>query len=209
MQEGLVATLTSLPQSPGRRIIRREEAQSWIDGYRFLDDARRQADSLSKDARRAYEDAKARGFAEGRSAGGAEAAGIVADTAAKVDQYLASIEMQVAELALSIVEQMLGRFDDVDAVMRAARQALASFRREKGLKIRVSPQLVEEAQQALAPGSGTDVLGPIITVEADPRLEPRQCTIVTEFAVVDASLDAQLEILRRTLVLAAQPAGGS
>jgi type III secretion protein L len=201
--------LTSLPRSPGGRIVRREDAENWTDGYRFVAEARREADVLSRNAHAAYEDAKARGFAEGRNAGSAEAAAIVADTLAKVDRYLASIETQVAELSQSIVEQVLGRFDDAEIVARAAKQALASFRREKYLTVRVPPQHLDEVQRTLSTWSKADLSGPTLVVEADPRLAPRQCTIVTEFAVVDASLDVQLGIVAGALAAGEGPVRAS
>jgi type III secretion protein L len=197
MSNGSIVNLMSLPRSPGQKIVRAADAQNWIDGYRFIEEARRAADSLSQSAKTAYEEAKARGFDEGRNAGCAEAAAIVADTCAKVDRYLASIESQLAELSLTIVEQMIGRFDDADIVARSVAHALASFRREKHLKIRVAPELVEDVQRKLSSSREADMAQPTVFVEGDPRLGPRQCTIVTEFAVVDASLDAQLSIIRR------------
>jgi len=197
MQEDTPASPTSLPRSPAQKIIRREEAQNWVDGYRFVAEGRRAADELRQSAQVAYEEAKARGFDEGRAAGAAEAAAIVAETVAKVDQYLASIEQQVAELSLSIVEQVLGTLADGEIMARVANQALAAFRREKHVRVRVSPAVLEDVQRALSAWPGNDAPGPMLVIEADPRLEPRQCTIVTEFAVVDASLDAQLTVLRR------------
>src|SRR5262245_36220823 len=126
MGDGTAAMPSSLPRSPRTKILRREDAQNWIDGYRLVEEARRHADPLSQHAHAAYEDAKARGLAEGRAIGNAEAATIVADTVAKVDRYLASVEAQVSNLSLSIVERVLGQFDDADIVARAARQALIS-----------------------------------------------------------------------------------
>lgn len=209
MSDSAPAMLMPLPRSPGRRIVRREDAENWVDGYRFVAEARRQADLLAQNAHAAYEDAKVRGFEQGRDIGRAEAATIVADTLAKVDRYLASIETQVAGLSLSIVEQVLGQFDEAELVTRAARQALVSFRREKHLTLRVSPQQLAATQRTLSAWSQADVSGPTLAVEADPRLAPRQCTIVTEFAVVDASLDAQLDIVRRALGAGETPGSGS
>jgi type III secretion protein L len=198
MSDGpIAAALPSLPRSPGRRIIRAADAQNWLDGYRFVDDARCAADAMTQSAQAAYDDAKARGFEEGRIAGAAEAATIVAGTCADVDRYLATIESQLTELSLAIAEQVIGRLDDADIVARAAKHALASFRREKHLKIRVAPQLVEEVQQALSESLGPDAPDRALIVEGDAKFGPRQCTIVSEFAIVDASLDAQLDIVRR------------
>jgi type III secretion protein L len=193
------AAISALPRVPGRKIIRREDADNWIDGYRFVADARRAADVLAQTAQAAFDENKARGFDDGRRAGEAEAAALLAETSIKVDHYLASIESQVADLSLAIVEQVLGRLDDAEIVARAAKQALASFRREKYLKVRVSPSVHDDVRRALATWPEPDGAGPVLSVEADPRLGPRQCTVATEFAVVDASLDAQLTVIRRVL----------
>jgi len=198
-------SLNSLPRSPAPRIIRREDAHSWVDGYRFVAEGRRAADELRQSAQIAYDEAKSRGFTEGRNAGAAEAAAIVADTVVKVDQYLASIPQQVAELSLSVVEQVLGQLSDGEITVRAAKQALAAFRREKYVKVRVSPTVLDDVQRGLAAWPSAEAPGPTLMIEADPRLEPKQCTIVTEFAVVDASLDAQLNIVRRILSTVRRP----
>ena len=193
------AAVSALPRVPGKKIIRREDADNWIDGYRFVAEARRAADTLAQNAQTAFDEHKARGFDEGRRAGEADAAALLAETSAKVDHYLASVESQLAELSLAIVEQVLGRLDDAETVARAAKQALASFRREKYLKVRVSPNVHDDVQRALSSWPEPDGAGPVLSVEADPRLGPRQCTVATEFAVVDASLDAQLTVIRLVL----------
>src|SRR5215510_5980843 len=198
-------SLNSLPHSPAPRIIRREDAHNWVDGYRFVAEGRRAADELRQSAQIAYDEAKSRGFTEGRNAGAAEAAAIVADTVVKVDQYLASIPQQVAELSLSVVEQVLGHLTDGEIAVRAAKQALNAFRREKYVKVRVSPTVLDDVQRGLAAWPSAEAPGPTLMIEADPRLEPKQCTIVTEFAVVDASLDAQLNIVRRILSTVHRP----
>lgn len=203
MSTNSIAAVASLPRSTGKRIIRREDAANWIDGHQFLEEARREAESLLKSAHEAYEEAKARGFEEGQKEGDAKAAEIVAETSAKVEQYLQSVEAQIADLSLAIVEQVLGKRDDAEVVARVAEQALRSFRTDKYVKVRVSREVIDEVQQALGAWSAADLTGAMITVEADPRLEARQCTIASDFAVIDASLDVQLEIIRRTLTASA------
>jgi type III secretion protein L len=207
MSEGSIANATPLPRSPGVKIIRRDEAQSWIDGYHFLEEARRSAAALLLAAQSGCEKARARGLDEGRNAGAAEAAAMVADTRGKCDRYLASIESQVAELSLSIIEQVLGTLDEAEVVARVTKRALASFRRDKHVTIRVAPELLEAVQLELSTWTAAEPVGPTLTVEADARCAPRQCAIVTEFAVVDASVDAQLNVFRR--ILATSGARGS
>src|SRR5262245_37928702 len=128
--------VSALPRVPGRKIIRREDADNWIDGYRFVAEARRAADTLAQTAQAAFDETKACGFEEGRRAGEAEAAALLAETSAKVDQYLASVESQVAELSLAIVAQVLGRLADTEMVARAGHPAHAARRRGTAPRVR-------------------------------------------------------------------------
>ena len=191
-----------LPQGPGAKVLRAEEAGAWQDGYRFLAEVRRAAAQAEETARKTYANEYARGFAEGRMAGANEAARLLSETAAKVDRHLAALEQEIGGLALEVVRRVLGRFDAADLVMRTAAQAVAEFRREKWLKVTVHPAAVDQVATALAalPPNG----GPTVTVEADPALDPRACIVASDFAVVDAGIDAQLKAFAVAFGLAQQ-----
>jgi type III secretion protein L len=198
-------TTNKLPRGPGFRILRSLEAAAWQDGFRFLAEAGEQAERLKQAARRTAAAEQARGFEQGRAAGAADAARLVSETAVKVDHYLASIEQQIADLATAIARRVLGDFDAADLVARAAAQAVSDFRREKWVKLTVHPDAVERVRAALGRGAGD--LGPIVTVEADPAREPTSCVLISEFAVVDASIDTQLSAISADTRLAAVPVG--
>ena len=56
MSESEQTLAADLPAGPGARILRREDAASWMDGYRFLEKAKE-----------AYDAEYARGYADGKS----------------------------------------------------------------------------------------------------------------------------------------------
>jgi type III secretion protein L len=184
-------SLDNLPREPGVNVLRAAEAAVWQDGFRFLAEVRRAAAQVNEIARKTYAVEYARGFAEGRAAGANEAARLVSETTAKVDRHLASLEQEIAALALNVVRRVLGELDAGELIARAAAQAVGELRREKWLTVSVHPAAADRVRAILAalPPDG----GPTVTVESDPALDERACIVASDIAVVDASLEAQLE----------------
>jgi type III secretion protein L len=190
-------SLDDLPAGPGTRIVRAAQIEVWQDGYQLLAAVREAAGKVEENARNTYDAAYAKGFAEGRSAGAIEASRLVCDTTLAVDRYLAKLEGEIGALALGVVRRVLGEFDVADVVARAAAQALAEFRQEKFLKVTVHPAAVERVGTALA--ALTQEGGPTVTVESDPALDQDACIVTSDFAVVEASIEAQLRALANGL----------
>src|SRR5262249_37732991 len=118
-----------------------------------------------------------------------EASQLVRDTAAKVDRYLATLEHEIGALALHVVRRVLGEIDVGELVARTATQALVEFRQEKSVRVTVHPTAIDRVNAALAalPAGGV-----ARTVESAPALGEGACVVSTDFAVVDASIEAQL-----------------
>ena len=124
------------------------------------------------------------------SAGAIEASRLVRDTTLAVDRYLAKLESEIGALALGVVRRVLGELDIADVVARAAAQALSEFRQEKFVKVTVHPAAVDRVSTALAALSQEG--GPAVTVEPDPAVDQGACIVTSDFAVVEASIEAQL-----------------
>ena len=184
-------SLDDLPAGPGSRIVRAAQVGAWQDGYRFLAAVREAAGKVEDNARGAYAAAYAKGYAEGRAAGAIEASRLVRDTTLGVDRHLANLEGEIGALALNIVRRVLGDLDVAEVVARAAAQALAEFRQEKIVKVTVHPAAADRVSTALA--ALTQGNHAIVTVESDPALEQDACIIASDVAVVNASVEAQLQ----------------
>jgi type III secretion protein L len=192
MSEAAPSSLGDLPKGPGVRILRAAQADAWRDGFRFLAAASQTADEIKQAAHDAYAEERARGYADGRVEGAKEATRLVTDAANKVDRYLATLDLEVAHLVIDILRRILGEFDAIDLVSRAATHAIGDFRREKALKIAVHPEAVERVRAAFAAAATEGNLGPVVTIEGDSHLGKEACVVSSEFAVVDASIEAQL-----------------
>lgn len=188
--------MTELPPRPFARIIRAEQAESWIDGYAFLKQAKAEAEEIRASAMDEVAKAREAGRLEGRAAGEAEAAALLVRTHADVDRYLAGIEPQLAVLAMEIVQQVLGQFDDADLVARAAYQALEALRDEAAIVVNVAPDMVQDVQHRLS-AFGAETAS--VRVAADRHLSGRQCILTTPSTSIDVGVDVQLDAIRATM----------
>jgi type III secretion protein L len=185
------------PKSPTTKIIRAAEETAWRDGFHLL-----------AEAQRLQAAERAKGYADGKAAGIRDAGILVIETAAKVDRYLASLESELAHLTLEILRRVIQNFDDAELVARTARTALADLREAKAVTVRVHPSAEGEVRNALADLlASADETPPPITIESDARLDTRGCILSTDFAVIDASVDAQLAAIAAAMLARAKGTG--
>ena len=196
MSEQTAAALSDLPKAPGVKIIRAAEERAWRDGFRFLAEVR---------TIQAAERAKA--YAEGKASGTLEASRLVAETGAKVQKYMASLDKQVAQLAFDIVRRILSEFDDRELVARATRDALADLREAKAVTIKVHPSVEAHVHRAIADllmTAGEEDFA--VSIETDTEIGERVCVLSTEFAVVEATVETQLAAIAQAMGLPAAKA---
>lgn len=188
--------MSVLPRRPGNVILRAEQAEAWIDGFAFLDQARQRAADQEEDIRRARETGYAEGLAAGRQKGERDAAELLAKTHTDVDRYLAELEPALGELVLNLMQRLLGEFDDAERIALSVRQALGEWRQAQQLRVRVAPELVDRITGYLAQHSSatTELL-----VEADPGLGPSQCLLVSPTAVMNLGIETQIETIAEAL----------
>ncbi|MBD8472955.1 HrpE/YscL family type III secretion apparatus protein [Pseudomonas sp. CFBP 8770] len=186
--------------TPGKRIVRADEAAHWIDGQEYLQNAREQARQLLELAERQARDlriaARAEGLAEGQAAAGRQ----LIETAAAVERYLATVQVQLAELSLTLVRQVLDDLDAAPLIAQLCQRALHDFRDQQQLTLRVPPAQLAAVASLLQGLLGT------VQVQGDASLGPRQATLSSPAALVDLDVDEQLRGLRLALGLPDAPA---
>src|SRR5262249_11124865 len=121
------------------------------------------------------------------------------------------LEETVASLVMLALEQMIGAMDDRELLMKVVRRALSVVRERGRVTIRIHPDRVGYVEEQLGVGDG-GATGRVIEVVADPLLGHRDCILETELGIIDASIDVQLEAIRKSLLHAVGsldgPAGG-
>jgi type III secretion protein L len=174
-------------------VLSAKDVKAWQDAFEFLNHAEKQiADQKTEaeeTASRLYEAERARGYEDGK----AEATKLITETTVKVDRFLQSIEPQVAQLAMTVVNRVLGNFDTRDLVAAAAAHAVEDLRREKRLTVTVHPDAVDSVSREFDRLGVKDRMQ--VTIEANPTLDPTACIIASDLAVVDASIKTQLNAI--------------
>ena len=191
-------TVEKLTKRNGR-ILRAAEFTNLEEAKTAVDSAKRQAAELRSAAETEAQKIKREAIEDGRRAGAEEAARIVAETSAKADRYLASIDNQLAELVLETVEKILGSFDEKDLVLRAAPHAVSKLRRDVQLTLYVVPELVADLRLRLETELGKEEARLLPTVQGDPKLAPGACVLASELGLVEAGIDAQLAAIKAAL----------
>lgn len=189
MSEKCGGTDGAFPLAPSRKIIPASETSAWRDGYRFLAEAEQK-----------YAEEAARGYEVGKAEGARDTGLLVAETAVEVDRYLASLDKKIAALAFDIVRCVLSDFDDAELVARATRTALSEFREAKAITIKVHPDAKDAVAAVIADQQAEAEWSQIaIEIYADPDITPQRCVLMTEFAVVEATVDAQLDAIAQAM----------
>lgn len=165
----------------------------------ILERAQAEAAALAEAARTAYEAERARGLAEGRAEARREAAARLIGEQAALDQALAALEGELADLVLATVRRLIQRFDGAELATELTRSALATMRSEKRAQLHVPPE-VQDAVRAALPDLLADYPEiELIDVIADPGLAPPSLRLESALGVVDFVLDDTLDGLRRLL----------
>ena len=171
-------------------VLNARDVKAWQDAFEFLNHAEKQIAEQKTEAEetasRLYESERVRGYEDGK----AEATKLITETTLKVDRFLQSIEPQVAQLAMSVVNRVLGNFDTRDLVAAAAAHAIVDLRREMRLTLTVHPHVVYCAYTEFARLGFSKRME--VTIEGNPTLDPTACIIASDLAVIDASVKTQL-----------------
>lgn len=160
--------------------------------------ARAEAERIRTEAMAAYEAEKQRGFEEGRQDGAESAARLLAETSARADRHLAETDGQVVDLAIGVVQRVLGDFDVRQLTLKAVHHALVKQRQDQHLTLHVAPDMADELRAQISESFEQGVHH-LITVEADPRLESDACRLASEVGFVDLGIEAQLRAIHRGL----------
>jgi type III secretion protein L len=196
-----------MPTEPRLRpigpIVRREDAQTWMDAAEVLAGCRAYAERRRAEADAAYAEQYRRGLAEGRKQADTELAARAEQTRAEAQAYFARLDGELPSLVLGIVEDIIGSFDEQDILLRAIRHALHRAQMGADAKLMVSNDACDEVRSALAADPHTaDIL-----VEPDPALSRSEAVIRTGFGSIEVGAASQLRALHAGLAADLQATG--
>ncbi|MBI9092611.1 MAG: HrpE/YscL family type III secretion apparatus protein [Desulfobacterium sp.] len=183
----------------GKRLLKENEYGQLIKANDILEQAHQKASETVAQAYEIYEAKKKQGYEDGLEEGRLEYAEKIMDTTMKTIDYFGSMEKAIAGLVTQCLEKVVGEMDDKELILRIVKSGLAIARNEKRVVVRVCADDLKAIQDATSqllqvyPGIN------VLDITADSRLTRGACLVESELGVVDASLDTQIEAIKRAI----------
>ena len=146
----------------------------------------------------AGEEARVKGYVQGREQGALEArdeaAAAMVDLAQAAEQERARVRDEIATLALHVVRKLLGQLPGDGVLAALAETAAREMLPTQTLTLFVHPDQCDAVRARLGAttSASLDAPAPRFDVQPDPNSAADVCRIETEHGSVDASLEAQL-----------------
>jgi type III secretion protein L len=180
-------------------LLRAREVSAWHDARGLVAHAQSQAEDIVGRAQEAFEAERRRGYQEGYEQARLEEAERMIDAVGRTVDYLGSVETEMVELVLTAVRKIFSDFNDQERVLIVARGALAALRQQKQMTLRVEPGQCEPLKARMSELLADFPNVGFIEIVPDPRLQADACILESEIGSVEASIDGQIQALRKSL----------
>lgn len=181
----------------GAKILKAAEYKIISKVASILDIACERSDAIIDQAKQSFEKEKQRGFDEGVMKSKIDQSEQMLKMVGRSINYLAEVEGDMADILMNAVKKIIDGFDDRELTVGLIRSALQHIRNERQVNVRIPPGhynfVKEKVSEILADYKGVGFINPV----SDPRLESGSCILESKIGVVDASIDVQLEALKR------------
>lgn len=189
----------TVPEAAGMSTFERREAESRAEAQRVVEEARRQAEAIQREAYEA-------GFAEGERAGlklteqkteqilqtfNGLIAAVQQDRAALAEQH----EYDLIKIAFLIATRVVhdAIMMEPERVRRVVRAALGKLPERQAVTLRLNPADRGLVEQQLATLAGAPDR---VTIEADQTVGRGGCHVLSDEGDIDATIETQLRMLR-------------
>jgi len=186
------------------KVVPREVIAASAEATRLLETAQAEAAQVRASAEKARADAMEAGYREGYARGAAQWAEAVKSAQASLQAALERAKPQVVRMALRVAEKVLRRKLETtpEAMLPMVDEALRSLQGQQQTRIvlRIHPAdqpVLESRRQHWLdrhPGIGS------LQIVVDESMSRGGCRIESEFGMVDATVETQIEVIERHLL---------
>lgn len=181
-------------------VIKADEFTAMVEARETVRLAQRAADQLRATTEAEIEQARRRGYEAGLREARAELSTQIAETKAQLEHSFASLEARIVQTVLKAVQQILANTSDRALLEPLIRRVLAQANGDSPLRLRVSAEQFDAANDAVSSLLKEFPQVEWIDVAKDPNASRGTCVLESEFGVIDGSIDTQLAALRRGLL---------
>ncbi|WP_406546766.1 HrpE/YscL family type III secretion apparatus protein [Succinimonas sp.] len=184
----------------GVRIIRRDDMQTLHDANEIIVKSREIADGIRQKAEEDYQRRYQEGFEKGQTEGKGEYTEKIMDLIMSQVDSLAELENDMAQVVIDSVTKIIGELPDNEQIVRVVRKAINTVRGMKRVTIRVAPDDENAVRQDL----GMLLVSPdgrtgYIDLVGDASMKHGDCILETPMGIINAGLEFQLGILKKSI----------
>ncbi|MCL6270556.1 HrpE/YscL family type III secretion apparatus protein [Sansalvadorimonas sp. 2012CJ34-2] len=183
--------------APGQKVINAADYTVIEKSTKLVDQAREQARQIEEEAKKAYQQEKERGYQDGLMQSRLEQSEQMLKMVDRSISYLADVEASLADILMTAVNKIIEGYDDRALTVGLIKSGLQHVRNERQVTVRVPPShysyVKEQVADILSGYKGVGILNPV----SDPRLKAGSCILESKIGVVDASIDIQMEALKK------------
>lgn len=183
---------------PSSRIIRADEVRFWRSGAEYLEFARQALEEARNQIPQIVAEARARGYREGREEGTKSVLDLMGQLNNNAQAYYTRLNEQIVGLVLRIVGDLVGDMTTAASVSATVLKALKTLDLGSEFTLYVAPESYDEVARVLAATLDATTQSKLL-LRQDKNLAPSGCRLVSEFGILDLSIEKQLEILASSL----------
>ncbi len=181
-------------------LVTAEEAGVLATAEDVVAAAEADAAKIRADAQAAYEEEKKKGYDDGIAEGKTEILMQKLDLIDESVRYMESIETRVSDIVLKALKKCVAEIGDKELVVQIVRKAMqAVVRNQRQITIKVGTDMVPVVKERLQAIMADFPSLSYADVVEDAHLAETACVVETEAGLVEASVDAQLAAIEKSI----------
>ena len=183
-----------------RRLVKATEMATVRSAEEIIAAAEADAARIREEAKAAFEEEKKRGYEKGLADGKMEITMQKLDLLESSVQYMESVEDKMCGIVLKALRKCVDEIGDEELVVQVTKKAMrAIVRNQQQITVRVSTRMVPVVKARMQ-----DILKDFPSVNfmevvEDGKLDDRACVVETAAGTVDASVDAQIAAIEKSI----------
>lgn len=165
----------------------------------IVENANREAERIIYEAHQTFESERKRGYSEGVESGKEDMAVQMMDLVTKSVTGFAKFEEDIVNVVIRAIRRIIGEIDRTDLITNVVKNALKVVKNQKHATLKVSNDDLKLVREHIDEIKQEFPSLEYIDVFADSHLHDGSCLLETEFGIVDASLEVQLDAIKKSL----------
>ncbi len=198
LQAEPISDLKFTAQKPAGSIIRAAELSFWLSGNAYLDAAKEALEDARQSIPRITAQERDNAYKEGRDAAIKDVIDLMAQMRARADSNYLRLNKEIADLVCRIAGEIIGEMEPSESISRTILNAVKTLDLGTEFTLYVASQVFDDVRDKLLAALDPATHSKLV-LRQDPKLALSSCRLVSEFGIVDLSIEKQLAILADSL----------